>query len=128
MGQDIKYVNDPLDERYFIEPTDETINHAVMIGPPEEKEVHDILSELLGAQEKLSILDTIISQLFGPTSRYKTYLDAWNKMRAIIKKSPEHRAACSRIANNSNLQMKFGKICEMPSFIIHVDKLTPITI
>lgn len=98
------FVKHPLDERYFVEPTDETIGHAVEVGPPEEKEVHDMLLAVSESQAQLSFLDTLCSQLFfWPTRRYVEYLDKWGSLKALAVKSPEHRAAFCRMSNNQYL-------------------------
>lgn len=94
------FVGNPLDERYLIDPDHTNINQAVEIAPQQEKDAHEALVEVLKAKEKITWVDELWSNLCGPTKRYVTYLDCLANTKQLASKSPEHRAAFCRIANN----------------------------
>lgn len=96
------FVGNPLDERYLIDPDHTNVNQAVEIAPQQEKDAHETLAEVLKAKGKITWVDELWSNLCGPTKRYVAYLDSLSVTKQLAVKSPEHRAAFCRIANNPN--------------------------
>lgn len=96
------FVGKPLDEHYLIDPDHTNVNQAVESAPQQEKDAHEALAQVLKAKGEISFVDELWSNLCGPTKRYITYLDSLANTKQLASKSPEHRAAFCRIANNPN--------------------------
>jgi hypothetical protein len=99
-GNVFRHINDPLDERYVVEPTDHFSSGSL---PPEEIQVRDALTATVLLRSEVGIWEFWRSQLFKPTEKYKAALKMQRKLTNLCSKNEKYRAAFKRLANSKCL-------------------------
>lgn len=94
-----KYLNDPLDERYLIEPGEYVEEGTI---PDEELEVRKQLATLKLCEERLRKCG-FFWRLFN-SEEYRGYLHITktvnDNLMALVNRTPQHKAAIRRIVNS----------------------------
>ncbi|HBJ6256008.1 hypothetical protein JVB16_21470 [Enterobacter hormaechei] len=94
-----KYLNDPLDERYLLEPEEYVEKGAI---PDEELEVRKQLVALKLCEDRLRKC-SFFWRLFN-SEEYKGYLHIAktvnDNLMQLVNRTPQHKAAIRRIVNS----------------------------
>lgn len=113
-GNEKRYMNSPMDERYLEEPGDSFTLGTI---PPEEIEVRDYLTVAILARRQVSGLEFWWSQFVRPTEHYRQAQRAQQSLHDVCRRSPQHRAAMCRIANSEltakHLKKELRRIIDM---------------
>lgn len=107
-GAPWRYLRDPLDGEYLVEPADRLCARAL---PPEDFEVRDHLFALILLYSRLGFLDIILG-FIRPSAAYLAAAAMHDRLAALASKSPAHRAAMCRLAKGREMPLSGRKCLE----------------